>query len=213
VNSKSEAPSPAAAAVGGGVARRRSRAEVQEAVRQATLELSEEVPFKDLTVDQIARASGLTRTAFYFYFRSKQELLLAAMEEVADEAFQEADRWWHGEGEPRALIRRAIGGVVAVHGRHANLMRVAQEVAMYDPEVGALWRGLIGRFVDATSEHLRRERDAGRLRPLEPAPTAEALVWMVERCNYVFLGLGARTPEEAVDTLTAIWFHALYPDG
>jgi hypothetical protein len=135
------------------------------------------------------------------------------MEEVSDEAFREADRWWHGEGEPRSLIRAAIEGVVDVYQRHVNLMRVGQEVAMYDPEMGALWQELMGRFIDATAEHLRAEQAAGRLRPLEPGAAAESLVWMMERCNYVYLGLGRRSRAEMVDTLTAIWYHALYPDA
>jgi TetR/AcrR family transcriptional regulator, ethionamide resistance regulator len=192
---------------------KRSREEIEAAVRHATLELAEQVPFNDLTIDQIARAAGISRTAFYFYFRSKQDLLLAAMEEVADEAFQEADRWWHGSGQPRSLIRAAISGVIDVYERHVNLMRVSQEVAMYDAEVGALWQELMGRFVSATAAHLRREQEAGRLRPLDTQATAESLVWMVERCNYVYLGLGKRSAEQMLETLTEIWFRALYPDA
>jgi TetR/AcrR family transcriptional regulator, ethionamide resistance regulator len=192
---------------------RRDREQIQAAVTAATLELAEEVAFKDLTVDQIARAAGLSRTAFYFYFRSKHDLLRAAMEEVSDEAFREADRWWHGEGEPRSLIRAAIEGVVDVYQRHVNLMRVGQEVAMYDPEMAALWQELMDRFIDATAEHLRAEQAVGRLRPLEPGATAESLVWMMERCNYVYLGLGRRSRAQVVETLTAIWYHALYPDA
>jgi TetR/AcrR family transcriptional regulator, ethionamide resistance regulator len=192
---------------------RRDREQIQAAVTAATLELAEEVAFKDLTVDQIARAAGLSRTAFYFYFRSKHDLLRAAMEEVSDEAFREADRWWHGEGEPRSLIRAAIEGVVDVYQRHVNLMRVGQEVAMYDLEMAALWQELMDRFIDATAEHLRAEQAAGRLRPLEPGAAAESLVWMMERCNYVYLGLGRRSRTQVVETLTAIWYHALYPDA
>jgi AcrR family transcriptional regulator len=191
---------------------RPTRAEVQAAVTASTLELAEQVPFNDLTVDQIARAAGLSRTAFYFYFRSKHDVLRAAMEEVTEEAFREADRWWHGEGEPRSLIRAAIEGVVDVYQRHVNLMRVGQEVAMYDAEMAALWQELMGRFVDATAEHLRAEQAAGRLRALEPVAAAESLVWMMERCSYVYLGLGRRSRADTVETLTAIWYHALYPD-
>jgi AcrR family transcriptional regulator len=192
---------------------RRSREEVRAAARAATLELAEQIPFNDLTVDQIARAAGISRTAFYFYFRGKHDLLRAAMEDVTDEAYREADRWWHGEGEPRVLIRAAIAGIVDVYVRHANLMRVGQEVAMYDLEMRELWQELIGRFITATADHLRREQAAGRLRDLDPDASAESLVWMTERCNYVYLGLGRRSPEQMVETLTEIWFHALYPDG
>lgn len=192
---------------------RRSREQVESAVRSATLELAEQVPFKDLTIDEISRAAGISRTAFYFYFRGKHELLLAAMEEVADEIYQEADRWWHGEGEPETLIRAGLEGIVAVYAHHSGLLRVGHEVSTYDRDVGDLWRALVQRFVSETAEHLRREQAAGRLRPLDPEATAESLVWMMERCNYVFLSLGRRSPEQVVETLTAIWLHALYPDA
>jgi TetR/AcrR family transcriptional regulator, ethionamide resistance regulator len=191
---------------------RRSREEVEEAVMKATLELTEKLPFKDLTVDRIARAGGISRTAFYFYFRDKHEVLRGAMEEATEEAFHEADRWWHGEGDPRSLIRTAVQGVVDVYRRHEHLMRVVQEVSTYDAEMGELWRDMIGRFIRATAEHLQREKAAGRLRPLDPDAAAESLVWMTERCNYMYLSLGRRTPEDEVEALTEIWYHALYPD-
>src|SRR5438552_2024799 len=132
---------------------RRSREEIEAAVRAATLELVEELPFKDLTVDRIARAAGISRTAFYFYFRGKHDVLRAAIEEVTEEAFQETGRWWHGEGHPRDLIRTAVQGVVDVYQRHEHLNRAIQEVAMYDEEMGQLWREMLGRFIKATAEH------------------------------------------------------------
>ena len=46
---------------------------------------SQRRPFRDLSVDQIASAAGLSRSAFYTHFRDKSDLLLAAVEEVAEE--------------------------------------------------------------------------------------------------------------------------------
>ena len=84
---------------------------------------------------------------------------------------------------------------------------------MYDEEVGARWRAIVGRFVTATAAHLHREQAAGRLRPIDVDATAEALVFMMERCQYVYLSLEGRAIEEVVETLTAIWVHTLYPDA
>src|SRR2546429_8417110 len=99
---------------------RRPREEVMATVRSATLELAERAPFTELTVEEIARAGGISRTAFYFYFRSKRDLLLAAIEEVAEEIYVQADRWWHGEGPPEELVRTAIEGALSVYARHAQ---------------------------------------------------------------------------------------------
>ena len=192
--------------------RRRSRDEVQEAVRDALVQLLRARPFKDVTVDELARTAGISRTAFYFYYRSKNEVLMAAADETSAEVYAEADRWWHGEGPPEQLVRAALEGIAAVYLEHADILRAAVEATTYDEEFKTFYTALIQRFVTQTADHLRRELEAGRLRPLDPDPVAEALVWMAERCNHAFLLLEDRPVRDVVESLTTIWVHALYPD-
>jgi TetR/AcrR family transcriptional regulator, ethionamide resistance regulator len=194
------------------VSRRRSREEVQEAVRESLVKLLREGSFKDVTVDELARAAGISRTAFYFYYGSKNEVLMAAAEETSAEVYAEADRWWHGAGPPEELVRAALEGIAAVYLEHAEIMRAAVEATTYDDEFKTFYTALMERFVSATADHLRRERDAGRLRELDLEPVAEALVWMAERCNHAFLLLEDRPVRDVVESLTTIWVHALYPD-
>jgi TetR/AcrR family transcriptional regulator, ethionamide resistance regulator len=192
--------------------RQRRREEVQAKLRDALIELVQRVPFKDLTVDEIARGAGLSRSAFYFYFRDKHELLMVAAAEVADELFLEADRWWHGTGAPEALVREALQGVASVYARHARLLGVAVEVSTYDDEVRQFWRELVDRFVAATEDHIRREQAAGRMPGFDPRRTAEVLTWAAERYQWVYLRDGERTVDEVVDALAGVWMAALYPD-
>jgi AcrR family transcriptional regulator len=174
------------------------------------VELADNASFRDLTVDEIARRAGLSRSAFYFYFHDKHDLLMAAAAQVMDELYEEADRWWHGEGEPEDRVRRALTGVASVYARHGRLLSVAVEVSTYDAEIGAVWRALVGRFVDETVEHLRVEQEAGRVGPMDPLVTAEPLVWMTERFLWLFLASGERSVEEVVDQLAAVWMAAIY---
>ncbi|MGH2979561.1 MAG: TetR/AcrR family transcriptional regulator [Solirubrobacterales bacterium] len=193
-------------------ARRRSRQEVEAAVREALLRLlSGGVPFKNLTVDELARAAGLSRTAFYFYFPGKEQALMSAASEVTAELYERADTWWHGEGAPEELVRGALQGILQVYVEHAALLRAAVELTSYSQEFDDFYKGLLDRFVRATADHLRREQEAGRLRRLDCDVVAESLVWMAERCNHVLIKQG-RSPEELVDTMTGVWVHALYPD-
>ena len=192
-------------------ARRQRREEIQTAVRQATVELVAESPFHDLTIDDIARRAGLTRSAFYFYFRDKHDVLMGATEDVIDLLYAEADRWWHGEGKPPELIRSALSGVVHVYAQNANLLRVASEVSSYNEDVRQTWRRLVERFITATGEHIAREREGGQCQHLDDArAAAEALVWMTERYCYVYLGR-SHTEGETVDTLSQIWLATVYP--
>ena len=179
--------------------RRRSRQEVEADVRAALLRLlGEGKPFKDLTVDELARAAGLSRTAFYFYFPGKSQVLMAALEDVADEMYAEAARWWQGEGPPEQLMRVALKGIVDVFQRHAALLRTSHEVATYDPEFAAFYNDrVMNRFVSATAEQLRRDRRDGRLRRMDPESVAEVLVWMVECCNNVLIGRRAARPSRS----------------
>src|SRR5256885_4155848 len=98
--------------------RRRNREEIEHAVRGALVELLAERPFKDVTVDELARRAGLSRTAFYFYYPDKNEVLKEAADAAASEVYAEADRWWHGEGPPERLVREALAGIAAVYCEH-----------------------------------------------------------------------------------------------
>ncbi|CAN5798950.1 TetR/AcrR family transcriptional regulator [soil metagenome] len=192
--------------------RRQRREDVRAKLVEAIGELAAESAFRDLTVDVIARRAGLSRSAFYFYFRDKHDLLIAAAAEVADDLYVEADCWWHGQGEPGALVREALTGVASVYARHGRLLGLAVEVSTYDPDVRAFWRSLVERFVDATADYLEGERVAGRVAPLDPRGTAESLVWMAERCFWLFLASSERSVAEVVDQLAAVWMAAIYAE-
>lgn len=179
---------------------------------KAALALAEDAPFRDLTVDEISSEAGISRSAFYLHFRDKHDLLLAALDQVSADLAQLADGWWQGEGSPAELVRRAISGVISVYGEHASLLRIAAEVSTYDEEAREAWLRIIERFIAATSKHIASEQRKGLITgSLDPVATAEALVWMAERSEYIYLGRGDRTPEEIVEQLTAVWIAALYP--
>jgi TetR/AcrR family transcriptional regulator, ethionamide resistance regulator len=192
--------------------RRDRRDQARAQVMRTALELAEQSPFRDLTVDEIARAAGFSRSSFYLHFRDKHELLLTAVEEIASELAAMADRAWHAEGPPADRVRRAVAGVVRVYAENANLIRLAIEVSTYDEEVRHQWREIVQRLIATTARHIRSEQRAGLVpRALEPEGTAESLVWMAERYCYVYLGRAERTPEEVVAALTSVWAATLYP--
>jgi TetR/AcrR family transcriptional regulator, ethionamide resistance regulator len=178
----------------------------------SALKLAERESFRDLTIEQIARSAGVSRPAFYTHFSDKEELLLAAVEEVSEQLYEMADRWWHGVGPPAQRVRQAIEGVVSVYADQARLLRVAADVATYDEEVRVLWLDIAERFIEATADHIRSEQEVGLIpRALAPRGTAEALYWMAERCCYIYLGTGERTSKEVVQALMPVWVAALYP--
>jgi TetR/AcrR family transcriptional regulator, ethionamide resistance regulator len=191
---------------------RERRRQAREKVISNALRLADRSSFRDLTVDEIARSAGLSRSAFYTHFGDKEEVLLAAIEDVAAQLYEMADRWWHGVGPPAERVRRAIDGVVSVYARQARLLRLATEVATYDKQVRELWLDIAERFIEATADHVRAEQDLGLIpHNLDPRATAESLYWMAERCCYIYLGRGERRPKQVIDALVPVWTAALYP--
>jgi AcrR family transcriptional regulator len=194
------------------VATTAKRAAVQAAVLRATEDLLREgTSYADLKVERIARGAGLSRTAFYFYFRDKRDLLEQLTEEVNAELYAQAGIWWSGSGDPGVELREALSRIAAVYGEHGVLLRAIVEVSTYDEDVARLWRSLLGRFVEATTRRIEAEEAAGRAVVAQPAATAFALCWMTERALYQqLLQEPAIGVDELVEALGAIWERALY---
>jgi AcrR family transcriptional regulator len=182
------------------------RAAIEASVLRATEELLEEgASFAELGIERIATRAGISRTAFYFYFRDKRELLVRLTTDVNEQLLDAAGTWWSGEGELRAALQ-AIGRLYREHGA---LLRAVVEVSTYDEEVAGFWRALVGRFAEPTRERIEAERPelAGTARA-----TAFALVWMVERSFYQQLVQREPvTTDELVDAIATIFERTIAP--
>ena len=138
---------------------------------------------------------------------------MAAAAEVAEETVRRGGSLVARRGTARAARARGAQGIVDVYVRHSAMLRTSVEVTTYDPEFAAFYNELMERFVAATADQLRRDRDAGRLRDLDPTPSRESLVWMVERCNNVLIGHRGSLAEARPWMRSPVWVHALYPDS
>jgi TetR/AcrR family transcriptional regulator, ethionamide resistance regulator len=186
-------------------AERRGGAEA-EFVAATELLLAQGGSYADLSVEQISAAAGRSRTAFYVYFRDKRELLMRATETVAAQLYDQADRWWSAaDGLPG--LRMALTDVLGTYGDHAHLLRAVVEASTYDEQVGAFWRNVVGRFIEATERRLAEEgEDPGRA-----AGKAFVLVWMTERACYEQLAGGGRLDDpKLLDALLEVFERSVY---
>lgn len=191
------------------------RAAVQAAVLEATEALlTEGATFADLGIERIATRAGISRTAFYFYFKDKRELLMRLTEEVNALLFEQADIWFSGDGDPVEDLREALRNISALYDEHNVLLRAIVEVSTYDDEVAVFWRATLGRFVDATERRIDAEAERGRAVCELPRPTAFALTWMTERTLYQQLvQTDPMARADVVDALAGIWARAVYGSG
>jgi AcrR family transcriptional regulator len=191
--------------------RRRSPEEAEREIITAAEALLRERPFRELTVDEVMRRTGLSRPSFYVYFRDRHHLVLRVVEHIGAELFTMSDRWFKGSDSGRDSVAAALEGVVAVYADLGPVMKALADAAADDPDVERVYGEFVQGFVDATSAHIEKEMAAGRVRPLDPRHTAEALIWMNERFLNTHLGREPQAPQAmVVETLSAIWVRALY---
>ena len=174
--------------------------------------LAEGMPYAALSVERIATRAGISRTAFYFYFADKRELLMRLASELSDELYREADAWWSGAGDGSEQLTTAVAKIATLYRAHRPLVCAIVEVAAYDEVVGPFWRAIVGRFVDASAQRIATEIAGGRASaPLDPRPTSFALVWMTERALYQMLVQDAPvSDDELVRALAWVWTTTVY---
>jgi AcrR family transcriptional regulator len=189
------------------------RAAVQAAVLEATAALlGEGVSYADLNIERITTRAGISRTAFYFYFRDKRELLLRLTEDVTDELYRQGDIWFSGEGEPSAEVGEALANIGRLYREHGAVLRAIVQAAATDDEMAVFWHAVVDRFVDATARRIVELQSSGTAAAgLDARATAFALCWMIERSFNQQLVLGEPIAHhDLVDALAAIFVRAVY---
>lgn len=183
------------------------RREAEQGFLTATEALLDEgSSYAELSVERIASRASRPRTAFYLYFRDKRELLMRLTEDVAETLYAEANRWWSGT-RGREDVRPALADIVRTWAEHAALLGAVVEAATYDEEIGEFWRGLVGRFIEATERRLVEEGEE----PGAAAAKAFVLCWMVNHACYQQIERGQSLDDPAlVDALTEILARSVY---
>lgn len=75
--------------------------------------------YDSTTLGDISDAAGIDRATFYYYFKSKAELVRLAINDVVESAMAELDRVKESEGEARervgAALKRLMGSFVSAY--------------------------------------------------------------------------------------------------
>jgi AcrR family transcriptional regulator len=187
------------------------RQAIEAAVLQAMADLlGEGATYATLSVERIATRAGISRTAFYFYFADKRELLMRLVAKLSDDLYREADAWWSGAGDGPEQLTAALGKIAALYRAHGPLVCAVVELSTYDEVVGPFWHALVGRFVEASAQRIAAEVDADRAAS-SPEATAFALVWMTERTlHQMLLQDGGVSDDELVQALAGVWVATVY---
>jgi AcrR family transcriptional regulator len=180
-----------------------------------------EQPLSAVSVDDLARGAGISRPTFYFYFASKDAVLLTLLDRVvaeADAAMGLAETAMQGVAArphevPRDLWHRAIAAYYDTFREHRGLTLAWAEARSTNREVRELWATVFEGWVLRSAAAIEVERARGAAPPGIPArDLAVALNSMNERVLYATLsGDGPAVAEsDVVGVLLEIWLRSIY---
>jgi AcrR family transcriptional regulator len=188
--------------------------EREQLILTAFEELLETRSLHDISVDDVARAAGLSRSAFYFYFASKEAVLLSLFERIIAEAqAARGDTLQALAEDPEAGIREALRAFHDAFRTHRAVTLAGADAWASSAEVRALWGRAMEQWVAEATALIEVERERGAAPPGLPArELATSLLWMNERVLHTTFARQAPAVDEAdvLDVLVGIWVRAIY---
>ncbi|OBG73505.1 MULTISPECIES: TetR/AcrR family transcriptional regulator [unclassified Mycobacterium] len=175
-----------------------------------------ERPLADISVDDLAKGAGLSRPTFYFYFPSKDAVLLTLFERVVIEADSALETMVaNPPADLKALWRTGINVFVETFGTH-RAVSLAADAARTNSEVGELWSRFMQKWVDHSTTVIEAERARGAAPVTLPAHDLSAALNLLNE-KVMLAAFADATPsvrdEQLLDTLVHIWVSSIYGEG
>lgn len=178
-------------------------------ILEATRSLLADRSVNELTIDAIAKAAGVSRTAFYFYFPTKQAVVAALLDGLWEQ-FGRTHAWFDAVGADREALHEHHRLVAEVWREHQSVLTCTTGTVDYEPLLDWVERAHT-RFVSGLTAKLQRDQDAG-LAPVGVAPAALAeLVSDLRDTRFRSIArLRGKAYEQALTDLTEVVLRMLY---
>jgi AcrR family transcriptional regulator len=180
--------------------------------------LLEERPLADISVDELAKGAGISRPTFYFYFPSKEAVLLTLLDRVVTEADTALDRLIANlagnlDTDRDNMWRTGLNVFFETFGSHKGVTRAGWAARDTSAEVRDLWSTFMQKWITHTAAVIEAERARGAAPDTLPAgELATALNLMNERVLFAsFANEEPCVPESRVlEALVHIWVTSIY---
>jgi len=181
------------------------------AILSAAFEFVWSRPFRDMTVQSLMAETGLSRSAFYQYFDGRHELMEAMLDILQHEIFEAAAPWISGVGDPVALLRESLAGLVQVCYGRGPFLRAVTDAAATDERLEAAWNDFLGGFDAAGTTRIEADQEQGLIPAFDAGPVAVALNRLDASVLIDAFGRRPRSrPEPVLEALTRIWISTLH---
>jgi TetR/AcrR family transcriptional regulator, ethionamide resistance regulator len=185
----------------------------ERAILATAEHLLEQRPLADISVDDLAKGAGISRSTFYFYFPSKDAVLLTLLERMITEAdaalenLNDRDNTW----------RRGINAAFQIFGSQSRgVSRAGWAALATNPEVRQLWSTFMQKCVRHTAAVIEAQRARGAAPETLPA---EDLATVLNQMNERVLAASFAAdepsvpPARMVDTLVHVWVASIYGEA
>eukprot|EP00439_Symbiodinium_sp_Y106_P088406 s1_g942.t1 len=153
----------------------------REEIIDATVAALSDTEFGGLTVDVIMRRTDMTRSSFYHYFKSVDELALEFLDRFEEAIRQPVDAWLEGNGSDDYLndTHRHLTDMFIAMDAHRTAMEAMERASNNNAQVYSEWRErVIEYFIEKTARFIRQQIMLGRSTVSDPDRTARALILM-----------------------------------
>lgn len=173
-------------------------------LRQCTLDA--------VSLAEVARAAGVSRSAFYFYFENKSAAVAALMERMYDDTFAVNHVFTTAAADsPRARVYTMLDGLFDTWQRHRHLFAAQLQARGQSAAVGEVWDAARQSFVGSVAAMIRAERACGAAPDgLDPAVLASVLLEFNDRILERLTAGGALTRQQLRDGAAAVWLGTVY---
>lgn len=185
--------------------------ETRKKILKAAKEMFLEKGFLKSTIDDITKRSNISHGTFYIYFKNKKQLLMELVELTSSELYKVTESPW-GKGDIFHSLHESITGFLQIYQSNLSIIKAWREIADSDEMFMKAWDELFKHITERIEKNIARSIDKGLVDPVYNSKiTAQILSGMVEQMAYnLFIKELNFDMKETADTLTKIWYNAIY---
>jgi len=164
-----------------------SQTDLKQERRKQILDAAEKVfiqrGFNKARMDDIVTESGLSKGALYWYFKSKDEIILALMDRFFSGEMQAEEELISNEGDARQQLEAFFDAAFDDVRRFEERMSLGYEffsLAARTEEVRDAIRGYYRRYQATLSQIIQQGIDSGEFISIDPDDAATAVISIVE---------------------------------
>jgi AcrR family transcriptional regulator len=201
------------------------RESTERRILESAVELiGDGVAWHQLGIRQIAERAEISRTAFYDFFGSKNEVLEQLISGLHQDLAQALVEQTPGAAQAAALgpalldlvqLRAVLSTIADYNAQHGAVYRAFLDATGEDPRLHELWDDLMGLYAELVIQAIDHARAARPSAPAAPdsAALAQVLLMTTERTMYLLRRQSADEPDRRtamLEALAQVWERSVF---